>query len=263
MVEPVLKYATHAGGRIVVMTLNRPDALNALSTELFDALNAGWMRFRDDENAWVAILTGAGRAFCSGVDLKEAAAIDAMGGHGVQSLADKIWTPLNEKLALWKPTICAINGYALAAGFAVAMQCDIRLAADTAEIGIPETRWNLSADWAHDLTRQIGLAHALELAIWGDKRINAQRAYEMGWVNKVVPGDQLMAEAMDWANRVIQLGPRSVRILKETIYRGSYLPPVEAHAYAAYLARDLNGMEDTVEGPKAFTEHRAPVFKNK
>ncbi|MSQ11899.1 MAG: enoyl-CoA hydratase [Dehalococcoidia bacterium] len=260
-----LLYETRANGRIVVLTLNRPEALNAMNTELLDMLNDAWARFRDDENAWAAILTGSGRAFCAGADLKEMAESDKTEtpGKGLERLANRIPTALNEMLGLWKPTIAAVNGFALAGGFALAQQCDVRILAETAEVGIPEARWNLSAGWVHDLTRQIGLGHALELALWGDKRMTAQRAYEIGWANKVVPPERLMDEAMEWAERVVAMGPQAVRNLKEVLYRGFSMPPLEAKGFAVNLERNLLGMEDTREGPRSFAERRKPAFKNR
>jgi len=262
MAGPVLLYETKANGRIVVMTLNRPERMNALNVELSNALADAWERFAQDEEAWVAILTGAGdRAFCAGMDLRERAEMDAAGT--TRQVRRRSVYPLSETLNLWKPTIAAINGYAIAGGWNLAQQCDIRIAAEHAEMGIAETRWNVGAGWVHDLTRQLHLAHALEIALWGDRRITAQRAYEMGWVNRVVPKERLMDEAMEWAERMLYLGPRCVRNLKEIIYRGYYMTPLQGRAFAYALEANLAGMEDTKEGPRAFAEKRRPVFKNR
>ncbi len=265
MAEPVLKYETRENGRIVVMTLNRPESMNALSQELGAAINDGWKRFAEDDEAWVAIITGAGnRAFCAGADLKQTADTRERekAGQPAQRRGYRP-IPLSEGLGLWKPTIAAINGYALAGGWRLAQQCDIRIAAEHAEMGISEARWNMGAGWIHDLTRQIGLGHALELVLWGDGRISAQRAYEIGWVNRVVPGDRLMDEAMSWAERILALAPRAVRNFKEILYRGYYMEPIQGQAFAQALEQNLQGMEDSLEGPKAFAEKRKPNFKNR
>ena len=262
--EPVLKYETRENGRIAILTMNRPEAMNALSSDLSYAITEGWHRFAQDDDAWVAIFTGAGRAFCAGADLKET----SLRRRGLLPptpprvpLAPVY--PLGERLNCWKPTIAAINGFAIAGGFNHAMQMDVRIAADSAEIGVAEVRWNMGAGWLFPLTRQMHLQHALELVLWGDKRISAQRAYEMGWVNKVVPLDKLMDESMEWAERILYLAPRSLRNLKQIVCRGFYMSPGEAQAFASALEQNLTGMEDSIEGPTAFAEKRKPIFKNR
>jgi enoyl-CoA hydratase/carnithine racemase len=260
--EPVLLYEKKLKGRVVVMTMNRPEAMNSVNSELNFELIRGWERFRDDDEAWVAILTGAGeKAFCTGFDLKEAARIRA--GEMEPIPHGPVYSSLAEFMDLWKPTIAAINGYAIAGGWCRAQQCDIRIAAEHAELGIAETRWNMPSGWVAPLTRQLLLQHALEVVLWGDQRISAQRAYEMGWVNRVVPKERLMDEAMAWAERMMDLAPRCVRNLKEILYRGYYMTPHEGAAFARALEQNLEGMEDSLEGPLAFREKRKPQFKNK
>ncbi|MFC1533513.1 enoyl-CoA hydratase-related protein [Thermodesulfobacteriota bacterium] len=261
--EPVLVYEKKLGGRIVIMTMNRPEVMNALNGELSNAIYDGWGRFRDDDEAWVAILTGAGeKAFCAGADLKEGAQ-ERTGKIKPVLRGRRFPAPLCEALDLWKPTIAAINGYAIAGGWVMAQNCDIRIAADHAEMGIAETMWNLPVPAVHSLTRQMHLQQALELAIWGDRRITAQRAYEMCWVNRVVPKERLMDEAMEWAERILSLAPREVRNIKEIIYRGFYMSAMEGAAFARALEQNLEGMEDSIEGPLAFAEKRKPRFKNR
>lgn len=244
--------------RVVTMTLNRPERMNALSLEIMGRLEEAFERFRQDDDAWVAIITGAGdKAFCAGLDLKDQAERDAKGEGFPRS------RPRFHHLDIFKPMIAAINGFAIAGGWLIAQQCDIRIAAEHAEMAISETTWNLPASWVVDLTRQLHLGHALEIVLWGDRRITAQRGYEIGWINRVVPKNKLMEEAREWAERMCYLGPRCVRNLKEILYRGFYMPPSEGLAFADALEQNLFGMEDTVEGPKAFTERRKPRFKNK
>lgn len=246
--------------KIVIITLNRQERMNAFSVELMERLEEAWKKFDSDEDAWVAILTGAGdKAFCAGRDLVEQAEQVSKADLSKKMVRRPAYSPVG----IWKPIIAAINGYALAGGFQLAHDCDIRIAAEHAEIGIPETRWNMGAAWACDLARQMHLAHALELILWGDSRISARRAYEIGWVNRVVPKERLMEEAMSWAERMLVLAPRSVRNLKEIIYRGANLPYNEALAFSKALEQNLIGMEDSLEGPKAFAEKRKPKFKNR
>ena len=121
----------------------------------------------------------------------------------------------------------------------------------------------MSAGWLHPLTRQMHLGHALETVFWGDRRITAQRAYEMGWVNRVVPKERLMDEAMEWAERMLYLAPWDVRNLKEILYRGFYMSPMEGSAFARALEQNLVGMEGAIEGPQAFAQKRKPQCKNK
>ena len=240
--------------RIVVITINRPEKMNALTIETFELLAQCFDRFSRDEDAWVAILTGAGdRAF----------------SVGAEALPTTRKRPTDQRelhrifgMEIWKPLIAAINGYCIAGGWMLAQKCDIRLAAEHAELGISETRFNAPGSFVADLTRQVHLGHALEIALWGDARISAQRGYEIGWINRVVPKEKLMGEAMSWAERMLYLGPRSVRNIKETIYRGFYMTPPEGLSFATALEANLHDMEDSKEGARAFAEKRKPRFKN-
>ena len=179
---PVVKVEKEGGGGIHVITLNRPHRLNAIGDGLAEALEAAFIEFRDDPAARVAVLTGAGRAFCAGADLINAAesrTAAAKEGNGRPSTPARRRNavPLSESLGLWKLTIAAINGYAVAGGFMYAMQCDIRIMAQEARVGIAETRWNMGgAGWMAPLTRQIGLGSALDLILWGDTLYDASAA---------------------------------------------------------------------------------------
>jgi enoyl-CoA hydratase/carnithine racemase len=246
-------------GRVALITLNRPERLNAVTQELWDALDAALARYQGDGELWAAVITGAGRAFCAGADLAE---LDRTGlGDEVMEAPARMYEPALG--GIWKPVIAAINGYALAAGWWIAQQCDVRIAAESAEMGIPETRWNLRADFVSDLARIVGLGSALEVAIWGDRRISARRAHEIGFVNLVVPDERLLEEALEWARRAASLAPRSIANVKRTIYEHWASPTPVGFAFARELGRDLAGMEDTAEGPRAFLEKRQPEFRNR
>jgi enoyl-CoA hydratase/carnithine racemase len=254
--EPVLY---EERGRVALITLNRPERMNAVNQSLWNAFDAALTRYQEDQEAWAAVITGAGRSFCAGADLAD---IDRTG------LGDEVMEPPARMYTLalggiWKPVIAAVNGYALAAGWWIAQACDVRIAAESAQLGIPETRWNLRSDFVTDLTRIVGLGHALEIGLWGDRRITAQRAYEMGFVNKVVPDTELLGEALDWAERATRLGPRSVSIIKRALYTQWGTSTEVGSAYAREAGRVLTAMEDTAEGPRAFLEHRKPQFKNR
>ena len=243
--------------RIVTITLNRPERMNALSVELMQRLVEAWQRFNEDGDVWVAVVTGAGdKVFCPGADLIE------MKERHEKGLGTPKW-PRFYLTGTWKPIIAAINGHAISGGWALAQACDIRIASEKAEFGIAETRWNMPAGWVYSLTRQLHLGHALEIVLWGDARVSAQRAYEMGWVNRVVAQEKVMDEAMSWAERMLSLGPRCVRNLKEILYRGFYMVPEEAEAFYQALEVNLEGMEDSIEGPKAFAEKRKPIFHDR
>jgi enoyl-CoA hydratase/carnithine racemase len=253
-------------GRVWVITMNRPQRANALGGGMRAALLTAFTRFRDDPVARVAILTGAGdKAFCAGLDLKEAAAGSAGGGGTAGDPANRSARgdlfPLAEGLELWKPVIAAINGYAVAGGFALAMQCDIRIMAEHARAGIAEARWNMGgAGWMAPLTRQMTLGAAIELALWADTQYTAQRCYEIGWAQRVVPASALMPTALEYASRMLTMAPRAVRNIKQMLYRGAYLEPMEAFRVGAWLEQNLAGMDDSAEGPRAFAEKRDPEF---
>ncbi len=266
---PVVKIDKHEDGRIYVITLNRPHRLNSIGDGLGEALGDAFATFRDDPQARVAILTGAGRAFSAGADLiatAEARARQAgpngdAATEGAPPRPPHTVVPLSEGMNLWKPTIAAINGYAVAGGFMYAMQCDIRIMAESAKVGIGEVRWNMGgAGWMAPITRQIGLGNALEMILWGDTQYDAKRCVEIGWAQRAVPDDQLMDTAMEYARRALDMAPRAVRNMKQAMYRGYYLEPFQAQALGNALEQNLRGMQDSLEGPRAFAEKRRPNF---
>ena len=211
-------------------------------------------------------LTGAGRAFCAGADLINTAATREAERDGRPSPVHvpdrrKSAVPLSEALNLWKPTIAAINGWAVAGGFMFAMQCDIRIMSEEAKVGIAEARWNMGgAGWMIPLTRQIGLGSAMELTLWGDTQYDAERCHQLGWVQRVVPQEMLLETALAYARRMLYLAPRAVRNMKQALYRGYYMEPLMAQQFGAAIEQNLQGMNDSIEGPKAFSEKRLPNF---
>src|ERR671923_1826043 len=246
---------------VVIMTLNRPEALNAINRQLRQELADAMRRYDQDGTARVAIITGAGRAFCAGRDLKERAADNAA---GIQARAtDSMGT---ESLALfehtWKPLIAAINGYAMAGGWAIAQICDLRLAAEDAMLGITEARWSLLPPFAAALPKLIPMAAALELVMTA-KPITAQRAYEIGFVNHVVPRERLMPEAKALARQITENAPLSVRYFKELAYRGLDMSEPALAALTRHLYDQLLRTEDSKEGPRAFAEKRKPQWKGR
>src|SRR5262245_32312618 len=245
--------------QIVTVTLNRPEALNSINRQLRQELNEAIVRFDRDEGARVAIITGAGRAFCAGRDLKERAADNAA---GVQARAADSMGP--DSLAFfehtWKPTIAAINGYAMAGGWAIAQMCDLRIAAEDAMMGSTEARWSLLLPVATVLPKLIPIAAALELVMTA-KPITARRAYEIGFVNKVVPQARLLEEAKALARQITDNAPLSIRYFKELAYRGLDMSEPALAALTRHLYDQLLLTEDAREGPRAFAEKRKPQWK--
>jgi enoyl-CoA hydratase/carnithine racemase len=246
--------------RVAYITLNRPESMNAINTELRDALLEAWKDFNNDDEAWVAIVTGSGeRAFCVGGDLKERAARDSGQRPRQQG---RLLPSLAFGLNIWKPVIAAINGYCLGGGFQLAQYCDFRICADHALLGVTEVKRGMAAAWTVDLAKLVGLAHALEIAMTGEN-MTAQRAYEVGFVNKVVPKAELMNEAEKLARILVDNAPLAVRGLKEILYRCITLPHEQAETIARHILNPVAVSEDIKEGPRAFAEKRKPVWKGR
>jgi enoyl-CoA hydratase/carnithine racemase len=246
---------------IVTITLNRPEALNSINRQLKQELNEAITVFDRDDGARVAIITGAGRAFCAGRDLKERAADNAA---GLQARAtDSMGAESLEFFAhTWKPLIAAINGYAMAGGWAIAQMCDLRLAVEDATMGITEARWSLLPPFAAALPKLIPMAAALELVLTA-KPITAQRAYEIGFVNKIVPQERLLEEAKALARQIVDNAPLSIRFFKELAYRGLDMSEPALAALTRHLYDQLLRTEDSKEGPRAFAEKRQPQWQGR
>ncbi len=246
--------------RVVVITLNRPEAMNAVDQETHAALIEAWTRFRGDDSAWVAILTGVGeKAFSAGADLKKLIPARAGGParHNELGLGG-----ITRGLEVWKPMIAAINGHCLAGGLELALACDLRLASPNATFGLTEVRWAImpGAGGTQRLPRAVPLAKAMEMILMAEP-ISAEEAFRIGLVNKVVPLPQLMPTAMEWAQTLCERGPLAVRAAKEAAIRGLSLPLGDGLRLEAFLSGALRGTEDAIEGPKAFAEKRKPRFK--
>jgi enoyl-CoA hydratase/carnithine racemase len=245
--------------QVAVITLNRPTALNAINRQLRRELAEAITHFDSDDAAYVAIVTGAGRAFCAGRDLKERAADNA---QGRQARASDSMAPDRPYMwpQTWKPLIAAINGFALAGGWSIAQMCDLRVAADNAQLGITETKWSLLPPFGTILPRMVPLSAVLELVMTAQP-ISAQRAYDIGFVNKVVPAEDLMAEALTLAQQIAENAPLAVRYFKELAYRGLNMSTQDISALAYHMYDQLLQTEDSKEGPRAFAEKRKPQWK--
>ncbi len=248
-------------GHVATITYNRPEVLNAINGALRQDLNAAWERFRDDTEAWVAIVTGAGRAFCVGADLRD-------GAHSAGHWPGSFWeiptvNSFESGLEVWKPTIAAVHGYCLGYGLTLVAACDFVLAADDAEFGMPEVRLGVpTIVGAIRLPRRIGMQAALELLLTGE-RIDAARAAEVGLAGRVVPRDELLTEARRLADRLCAGAPLAVRAVKEMAYRGQTLPWTEAVRMGEAMRRLVGATEDAAEGRAAAAEHRAPKWRGR
>ncbi len=246
---------------VVIMTLNRPDALNSINRQLRQDLADRITQFDSDAGAYVGIITGAGRAFCAGRDLKERAADNA---EGVQARAYSSMSPERPFMwpQTWKPMIAAVNGFALAGGWSIAQMCDLRIAVEDAKLGITETKWSLLPPFGAILPKSISMAAVMELVLTAEP-ISAQRAYEIGFLNKVVSAEQLMPEAMALANKVAENAPLAVQAFKELAYRGQNMTVQDISALTYHVYDQLLTTEDAKEGPRAFAEKRKPQWQGR
>ena len=251
--------------RIAFVTLNRPEVLNALNQELFGALSEALQDATKDDDILVVIVTGeGGRAFSAGADLKEMANRDAQGPTqgSTQPAAPRGMSGFDAILNCPKPIIAAIDGYCVAGGLEVSLYCDIRIATEKSRFGLPEPRRSLLAGpGLHNLSRMIPLGEALWIQLTG-AHMTAQRAYDIGLIQALVPDrDALFAEAERVANEIKQCAPLAVQAIKRIAKTGRNLPLEESWKMAAPIQEQINKTEDRLEGPKAFAEGRAPVWK--
>jgi E-phenylitaconyl-CoA hydratase len=251
-------------GRVAYMTLNRPEMHNAMNAEAWAELVAAWKDFRDDSRIWAAIITGAGKkAFCAGNDLKELA-------EWLSHPPDKrVGQPVPESspmrgMPVWKPVIAAINGICTGTGLELAMACDIRIASDTARLGLAEVRQGVipGNSGTQKIIRLMPFGRALELLFTGDF-MDAQEALRCGLVNRVVPLDSLMSEAGSLAERICQNGPMAVGAVKELAYRGIDMNLSEGLRLETEMSGWIALTEDAKEGSRAFVEKRKPVWKGR
>jgi len=251
-------------GRIAYVTINRPEVMNSISPPVSEELWEVWSEFKNDPDAWVAILTGAGdRAFSAGNDLKyQAEHASDPGAMTIKSPGGFGGTTANFECN--KPIIAAVNGFAMGGGLEIALVCDIIIAADHAKLGLPEPKVGLfaAAGGVHRLPRMIGLKQAMGMILTA-KPISAQEAYRIGLVNEVVPLKDLMATAEKWANDILQCSPLSIRASKESVMKGLEMPVLDAMKAAFPAVMALWTSEDLIEGPMAFAQKRPPQWKGR
>ena len=249
--------------RIAYVTINRPEVMNALNLESVKELSEALIEFRDDDELRVAIITGAGdKAFCAGADLKGGLLKFLM-----EEAIDKPWRlppTIFRGLELWKPVIAAINGLAFGGGLELALACDLRVASQNAMFGTPEVALGALPGWGgtQRLARFVPRCKAAEILLLG-LPIDAQEAYRIGLVNKVVPPAQVIPAAQEWAVRLCEVAPMAVKAIKEAMNRGADATLEEGLRLEWLLAAQLFASDDMQEGMRAFVEKRKPQFKGK
>ena len=247
-------------GRLTIVTIERPDVMNALHPPGNFELAEAFDDFAADPEQWVAIITGAGdRAFSAGNDLKYQASGGKMGGP------KSGFAGLTARFDNSKPVIAAVNGLAMGGGFEIALACDLIIASENAIFALPEPRVGLAAlaGGIHRLPREIGMKQAMGMLLTG-RRVPAAEGQQLGFVNEVVPKGQALTAAKQWAAQILECAPISVRASKEAAMQGLAAESLEAAIKGRYdQIAALYASEDFIEGPRAFSEKRAPNWKGK
>jgi E-phenylitaconyl-CoA hydratase len=246
-------------GHVATITYNRPDALNAINADMRRGLNEAFDRFRAEEDAWVAIVTGAGRAFCVGADMRD-------GGGATGEFPGTFWekpttNSFESGWEIFKPVIAAVNGYCLGYGLTLVTWCDFVIASERAEFGFPEVTIGVpTIVGAIRLPQRLNWQYAMELLLTGE-RIDAVRAHEIGLAGWVVPHDELMERARDLADRLVRAAPLAQRATKEVAVRAQHLSTVEAIRFGETMRKVAGATDDAKEGMRAFGEGRRPDWK--
>lgn len=240
---------------VAVITINRPEQRNCLSLEVREGLFAAWARFEGDDAARIAILTGSGeKAFCAGGDLKE------MVERGLKVPPRDMFPVPYENISLSKPTIAAVNGVAFAGGWMIAQACDLCVASTAAKFAITEVRVGRGSPWAAPLIHMIPQRIYMEIVLTG-KPMTAQRAYEIGLVNRLAEPAALIDAALELAREVLEGAPLSVQAARNTVMLSTEMGRADA-IDAAYAAHETcYNSADAQEGPRAFSEKRKPVWR--
>lgn len=259
---------------VALITIDRPETRNGLDLIHFSHLANAWRRFNDETDAWVAIITGVGDAFCAGADLKsfipqvtkmqkQIAAGEVTEFEGV-SLRDSTYAVLRN-VKIYKPIIAAVNGHCVAGGMEMLGGVDIRIATPNATFGVMEPKQGLFAGGGTTvrLPRQLAFPAAMEFLLTAE-RFPAERALQLGLLNEIVPNDELMDRAFDWARRITVNAPLAVQATKESVMRGLAASDLkEAYQIEQEISARVFQSEDAKEGPKAFAEKRKPVWQGK
>jgi enoyl-CoA hydratase len=246
---------------IAFVTVNRPDALNALNTEVLKDLHDAFTRVNAESEIEIAILTGAGKAFVAGADIAQMSKLNTVEGRDMTIKGQKVMELIEN---IDKPVIAAVNGFALGGGNELAMACDIRIASEKAKFGQPEVNLGIIPGFGgtQRLPRLVGKGMAKYL-IYSAKMIDAQEALRIGLEEQVVPAEQLLAEAESLAKLIQSKSPIGVKMAKISINTGVNLDLISGVAFEAEAYVSTFGSEDRKEGMQAFLEKRPAEFKNK
>jgi E-phenylitaconyl-CoA hydratase len=247
---------------IAIVTINRPERLNAMDGEHYRALNACWARVRDDNDIRVAVVTGQGeKSFSVGADLKSFVGHPAALSEFMLTQKDQL---LNRGLEVWKPVIAAVNGFCLGGGMTLLLATDIRYAVPHATFGLTEVKRGLfpANGGTQRVLQQLPYPIAMEMLLGGDS-VDAEFAAKWGLINRIVPPDALMDTALETARRIAANGPLGVQAAKELAVRSRDLDLVSGLRLEATMLRLLQTSEDVQEGTKAFTEKRTPNFEGR
>lgn len=244
---------------IFTVTINRPERLNALHPPANAELGEVFDAFAADDDMWVAIITGEGRGFSAGNDLR----YQAEGGQRVAT--PRGFGGLTSRFDLTKPVVAAVNGVSMGGGFEIALACDLIIASDRAVFALPEPKVGLAAlaGGLQRLPRQIGVKRALGMILTG-RHVTPEEGLQLGFVNAVVPHEQLMEETHRWVSMILECAPLSIRASKDVVYQSLSMDSLEGSMKVPYESvRTLSSSEDFVEGPRAFSEKRPPNWQGK
>ena len=252
-------------GHIAYVTINRPDRRNAIDPATSGEMKTAFEAFKADDDAWVAILTGAGeQSFSAGADLVAMSQMLSGGSGESGVMTGAPFGGITRNFECWKPIIAAINGYCLAGGLEVALSCDIRITAEHATFGLPEPKRAIipGATGTQRIPRAVPLAFAMELLLTGE-RYDAKTALQFGLVSRVVPASELMKTADEVAGKILECGPLAVQYIKQAAYQGLSMTFEDGVRLEAQLAGKIFATQDAREGPLAFAQKRKPEYKGK
>lgn len=248
--------------RLALVTVNRPEKLNALDRATLVALGDCFAALAEDRDVGAVILTGAGeKAFVAGADISNLAGLDAFGAREWAVLGQRVFSRIEE---MTKPVIAAINGYALGGGLELALACHLRIAAENARLGLPELKLGIIAGngGTQRLPRLVGKGRALEMMLTGEP-VSAEEAWRIGLVNRVAPRGELIGAARAMARGILANGPLAVAVCLQAVHYGLEMPLEAALAWEASQSGLITGTEDAQEGFRAFLEKRPPIFRGR